>query len=185
MARPHCTTCRHGMTELGHSRRRQPRALFDPLPQCPESGLRVGALVSVAKGHEETRAAHKSRACIGRTERGFDFLGHHFSPAGLTVAAKTIANFIEKASQLYEQERSAVLAVTALEMYVRRWLRWAMCGRLRVGKDFLHVCRIGRCSHVGMDGPTSPGCRLITRSGARFGQQEVEHDDHGNRSRSG
>jgi hypothetical protein len=25
---------------------------------------------------------------------------------------------------------------------------WAMCGRLRVGKDFLHECSIGRCSHV-------------------------------------
>jgi hypothetical protein len=25
---------------------------------------------------------------------------------------------------------------------------YAMCGRLRVGKSFLHVCRIGRCSHV-------------------------------------
>ena len=24
----------------------------------------------------------------------------------------------------------------------------AMCGRLRVGKSFLHVCRLGRCSHV-------------------------------------
>jgi hypothetical protein len=23
-----------------------------------------------------------------------------------------------------------------------------MCGRLRVGKNFLHVCRIGRCGHV-------------------------------------
>ena len=23
-----------------------------------------------------------------------------------------------------------------------------MCGRLRVGKSFLHVCSIGRCSHV-------------------------------------
>ena len=23
-----------------------------------------------------------------------------------------------------------------------------MCGRLRVGKDFPHVCSIGRCSHV-------------------------------------
>jgi hypothetical protein len=26
--------------------------------------------------------------------------------------------------------------------------RGAMCGRLRVDKDFLHVCSIGRCSHV-------------------------------------
>ena len=25
---------------------------------------------------------------------------------------------------------------------------FAMCGRLRVGKSFLHVCSIGRCSHV-------------------------------------
>jgi hypothetical protein len=23
-----------------------------------------------------------------------------------------------------------------------------MCGRLRVGKSFFHVCSIGRCSHV-------------------------------------
>jgi hypothetical protein len=62
---------------------------------------------------------------LGRIERGFDFLGYHFGPAGLTVAKKTIANFIEKASRLYEQKRSAVLAATALEMYVRQWVRWA------------------------------------------------------------
>jgi len=34
---------------------------------------------------------------IGRIERGFDFLGYHFSPPGM--ATKTIANFIEKASR--------------------------------------------------------------------------------------
>ena len=27
-------------------------------------------------------------------------------------------------------------------------LLWAMCGRLRVGKDFLDERSIGRCSHV-------------------------------------
>ena len=47
---------------------------------------------------------HPDKTFIGRIERGFDFLGYHFSPAGLTVSAKTIANFIEKASQLYEQK---------------------------------------------------------------------------------
>jgi hypothetical protein len=71
---------------------------------------------------------HPDKAFIGRIERGFDFLGYHFSPGGLTAAAKTIANFIEKGSQLYEQERSAVLAATALEMYVRRWFRWSSGG---------------------------------------------------------
>jgi hypothetical protein len=36
-------------------------------------------------------------------------------------------SFIEKASRLYEQKRSAVLAATALEMYVRRLLRLFVC----------------------------------------------------------
>lgn len=75
---------------------------------------------------------HPDKTFIGRIERGFDFLGYHFGPAGLTVAAKTIANFIEKASRLYEQERSAVLAATALEMYVRRWgIAKSVSSRLR------------------------------------------------------
>jgi hypothetical protein len=36
------------------------------------------------------------------------YLGYHFSPAGMKIAAKTIANFIEKASRLYEQRWNAV-----------------------------------------------------------------------------
>lgn len=43
---------------------------------------------------------HPDKTFIGRIERGFDFLGYHFSPAGLAVAKQTIANFIEKASRL-------------------------------------------------------------------------------------
>jgi hypothetical protein len=70
------------------------------------------------------------RIFIGRIERGFDFLGYHFSQARLTVAAKTLANFIEKASLLYEQKRGAVLAATALEMHVRRWVRWTRLGEM-------------------------------------------------------
>jgi hypothetical protein len=66
--------------------------------------------------------------CIGKIERGFDFRGDHFSPEELTVAKKTIENFIEKTSRLYEQKRSAVPAVTALAMYVNRWLRRATSG---------------------------------------------------------
>jgi hypothetical protein len=40
---------------------------------------------------------------IGRIERGFDFLGYHFTRAGLSVARKTVQYFLEKASRLYEQ----------------------------------------------------------------------------------
>jgi len=46
----------------------------------------------------------QDRPFIGQIERGFDFPGYHFSPTGLRVAKKTIANFIEKASRLYEQK---------------------------------------------------------------------------------
>ena len=47
---------------------------------------------------------HPDKTFIGRIERGFDFLGYHFSRQGLAVAKQTMANFIEKASRLYEQE---------------------------------------------------------------------------------
>ncbi len=60
----------------------------------------------------------------------FDFLGYHFSRAGLIVATKMIANFVEKASRLYEQEPGVVLTATALEMYIKRWLRWTTSGRM-------------------------------------------------------
>ncbi len=75
---------------------------------------------------------HPDKTFIGRIERGFDFLGYHFSPAGLSVAEKTIENFIEKASRLYEQKRRAGSTATALEMYVRRWLRWTTSGSVDV-----------------------------------------------------
>ena len=71
---------------------------------------------------------HPDKTFIGRIERGFDFLGYHFSPAGLSLAKKTIANFIEKASRLYEQERRTPSDVSPLEMYVRRWVGWARSG---------------------------------------------------------
>jgi RNA-directed DNA polymerase len=73
-------------------------------------------------------AKHPDKTFIGRIERGFDFLGYHFKPEGLTVAKKTLASFIEKASRLYEQKRRPVSSVSPLEMYVRRWLRWSTGG---------------------------------------------------------
>ena len=66
---------------------------------------------------------HPDKTFIGRIERGFDFLRYRFTRAGLNVARKTIDNFLEKASRLYEQECCAALAATALEMYVKRWAR--------------------------------------------------------------
>jgi hypothetical protein len=67
---------------------------------------------------------HPEKMFICRVERGFDFLGYHFSTAGLPVARQTVINFIEKASRLYEQSRCAPSGVSPLEMYARRWLSW-------------------------------------------------------------
>ena len=47
---------------------------------------------------------HPDKTFIGRIERGFDFLGHHFSRRGLTLARSTIEKFVERTSRLYEQE---------------------------------------------------------------------------------
>jgi len=36
---------------------------------------------------------HPDKTFIGRIERGFDFLGYHFSPEGLTVSKKDTCRF--------------------------------------------------------------------------------------------
>ena len=78
---------------------------------------------------------HPDKTTIGRIGRGFDFLGFHFGPDGLQVARQTLANFMKKASWLYEQERNGAGAPEALGMYVRRWLGWARAALSCAGKD--------------------------------------------------
>jgi hypothetical protein len=67
-------------------------------------------------------------ALIGRTERGFDFLGYHFCPEGLAIAEKTLNNFVERAIRLYEQGPGKPSGSTRLGRYVKRWVRWAGSG---------------------------------------------------------
>src|SRR5262249_49762869 len=43
---------------------------------------------------------------------------------------------------------SGLTPIAAVMLQCRDRSRSAMCGRLRVGKDFLHARRLGRCSHV-------------------------------------
>ena len=69
---------------------------------------------------------------IGRIERGFDFLGYHFSPAGLSVAQKTVDNFLQRALRLYEQEPGEPLDTSRLGAYVKRWAAWAKGGLVEV-----------------------------------------------------
>jgi RNA-directed DNA polymerase len=47
---------------------------------------------------------HPDKTAMGRVEQGFDFLGYHFQPPGISLAAQTLANCAGKALRLYEQE---------------------------------------------------------------------------------
>jgi RNA-directed DNA polymerase len=71
---------------------------------------------------------HPDKTFIGRIEKGFDFLGYHFSPQGLGLARKTVENFIARATRLYEQERENPKGFSQLGLYVRRWVRWTEGG---------------------------------------------------------
>ena len=71
---------------------------------------------------------HPGKTFIGRIEKGFDFLGYHFSRRGLTLARQTIENFLERAIRLYEQEPGERIVPVRLGAYVRRWRRWTRAG---------------------------------------------------------
>ena len=61
---------------------------------------------------------------IDRITKGFDFLGYSFEPKGLSIAPKTLANFLERKTQLYEQGAT----VRRIGQYVRCWWRWVRAG---------------------------------------------------------
>jgi len=77
---------------------------------------------------------HPGKTFIGRIERGFDFLGYHFSPRGLTVARTTVEKFVARVTQLYEHERERPEGPSALGKYVRRWVGWAGLGQVATGQ---------------------------------------------------
>ena len=79
-------------------------------------------------GDELRLNKHPDRTAMGRTEKGFDFLGYHFNPDGLSVAEKTIEKFLARASRLYEQEPEEPYDSSQLGLYAKRWLRQLWTG---------------------------------------------------------
>jgi hypothetical protein len=49
---------------------------------------------------------HPEKTFVGRAAKGFEFLGYRLSPNGLTVAKQTVERFAERATRLYERERT-------------------------------------------------------------------------------
>jgi hypothetical protein len=86
---------------------------------------------------------HPDKTFIGRIERGFDFLGYHFSPDGLSVAKETMKQFVEHATRLYEQEPGEPCGSSRLGLYVKRWLQWVTAGICEMNQ--IHrACRVDR-----------------------------------------
>jgi hypothetical protein len=75
---------------------------------------------------------HPDKTFIGRIEKGFDFLGYHFSTMPLTMANISITKHLERVYRLYEQQKSkkATSSEIALVLgqYVKRWLAWCQAG---------------------------------------------------------
>ena len=75
---------------------------------------------------------HPDKTFIGRLEKGFDFLGYHFSRKPLRLATITIRKHVERLRQLYEQQQLTGLTpleiASVLGVYVKRWLRWCESG---------------------------------------------------------
>ncbi len=46
---------------------------------------------------------HPDKTFMGKIERGFDFLGYHFSTEPLQLAKITVKKHVERYSRLYEQ----------------------------------------------------------------------------------
>jgi hypothetical protein len=78
---------------------------------------------------------HPDKTFIGRIERGFDFLGYHFSRGPMGLATKTIDNMLAKMHRLYEQKKTAPESAVDLGAYYRGWWGWA-----RGGLDASGIC---------------------------------------------
>lgn len=101
-------------------------------------------------------AQHPDKTFIGRIEKGFDFLGYHFTREGLTVGRKTLEKFAGRLARLYERKREGLSSPSALGSYVRRWLGWAI-GGLESAKYPVPVNSVPfTCAGVGEPLPTLP-----------------------------
>lgn len=66
--------------------------------------------------HPTSLEKHPDKTYIGKIDKGFDFLGYHFSPDGLSIAEKTL------------EPKPGEDNSSRLESYVRRWVRWTEGG---------------------------------------------------------
>ena len=61
---------------------------------------------------------HPDKTFIDRIAKGFDFLAYNFEPKGLSIAPKTLANFLERTAWLYYEQGADVKRIG---QYVRNY----------------------------------------------------------------
>jgi hypothetical protein len=71
---------------------------------------------------------YPDKTLIERVGKGFDLLGHHFSPDWLSVAEETIEKCLARAVRLYEHEREEPFGSPRLGKCGQRWIRWLSNG---------------------------------------------------------
>jgi hypothetical protein len=74
------------------------------------------------------RRTHPDKTSVGRIEKGFDFLGYHFSRGPIRLAHQSVQHFLARLHRLYEQQKKAPEGALILGKYVTRWLRWTRAG---------------------------------------------------------
>ena len=71
-----------------------------------------------------THTFGQEKTFIGRSEKGFDFLGYQFQTEGLHPCIRTRLNYRVRIARLYEQGAQK----TRIEQYRRRWRAWVKGG---------------------------------------------------------
>ncbi|MDM8564359.1 reverse transcriptase domain-containing protein [Candidatus Halobeggiatoa sp. HSG11] len=88
--------------------------------------------------HKLTKAYDKT--FIGRSSKGFDLLGYHFTPESLTMGKNSLQRRDARIPQLNEQGADEV----RIGEYVSRWQQWAKAGlqdQLTETKEFNYIPR--------------------------------------------
>ncbi len=71
---------------------------------------------------QERKSERIKMRAIPHMAKASTCLGYHFGPDGLTVAKKTVENFVARAIRLFGQEPGEAFASAQLGLYVRRWV---------------------------------------------------------------
>jgi RNA-directed DNA polymerase len=82
--------------------------------------------------HDLDVEQHPDKTFVGRVEREIDFLGYHFSPEELSVAATTLRQFERRVSRLYEQDSTG----DRVRDYVKRFQQWVRSGLYDIDVSF-------------------------------------------------